>query len=159
MDRRKTDLPAYSGPSECEAAPRQACVGVHTAYASRSPLGSEESGVGCPRVVVGDAAQMASVGASACALEVRRSLWPLPDTRDIGCASSCARLWDTECRLLCALSGRVAMCVCTVYVCQVGCLPASQRRSPRWRGGSPAAAIRAPMRDECNIAVGVDCRA
>jgi hypothetical protein len=32
-----------------------------TAYAMRSPLGSDERGVGCPRVVVGEAAQMASV--------------------------------------------------------------------------------------------------
>jgi hypothetical protein len=31
-----------------------------TAYAIRSPLGSDERGVGCPRVVEGEAAQMAS---------------------------------------------------------------------------------------------------
>lgn len=36
-------------------------TGQRTAYAIRSPLGSDERGVGCPRVVVGDAAQMASV--------------------------------------------------------------------------------------------------
>jgi hypothetical protein len=41
--------------------PLAAGVGpVLTAYAIRSPLGSDERGVGCPRVVVGDAAQMAS---------------------------------------------------------------------------------------------------
>jgi hypothetical protein len=32
-----------------------------TAYAIRSPLGSDERGVGCPRVVEGEAAQIASV--------------------------------------------------------------------------------------------------
>ena len=32
------------------------------AYASRSPFESADSGVGCPRVVVGRAAKMASVG-------------------------------------------------------------------------------------------------
>lgn len=58
MDRKKTDLPAYKLASETNAVPRR--TGVHTAYAIRSPLGSEERGVGCPRVVVGAAAQMAS---------------------------------------------------------------------------------------------------
>ena len=32
-----------------------------TAEAIRSPLGSEDRGVACPRVVEGDAAQMASI--------------------------------------------------------------------------------------------------
>jgi len=35
-------------------------MSVFTAYAIRSPFGSAERGVGCPRVVVGEAAQMAS---------------------------------------------------------------------------------------------------
>ena len=39
---------------------------LRTAYAMRSPLGSEERGVGCPRAVVGDAAHMASVLISFC---------------------------------------------------------------------------------------------
>lgn len=48
MDRRKTDLP--------------------DAYAIRSPFGSAERGVGCPRVVVGEAAHMASVCVSTSAV-------------------------------------------------------------------------------------------
>ena len=60
MDRKKTDLPAYKLASESNLV-RQGVRGVlHTAYAIRSPLGSEERGVGCPRVVVGAAAHMAS---------------------------------------------------------------------------------------------------
>lgn len=59
---------------------------LHTAYAIRSPLGSEESGVGCPRVVVGDAAQMASVYVSSRAQHSTRipKLSHLPETSDIG---------------------------------------------------------------------------
>lgn len=52
-----------------------------TAYAIRSPLGSDERGVGCPRVVVGDAAQTASA-----AVKIRykaTSTEVLLDTRDM----------------------------------------------------------------------------
>jgi hypothetical protein len=73
-------------------------VGVHTAYAIRSPLGSEESGVGCPRVVVGAAAQMASVCVrQRRGLLVHGSVWSVPETSDIGrygCLCEVAvRLW------------------------------------------------------------------
>jgi hypothetical protein len=56
MDRRKMDFP------DCSISPlnHDGTSSRLTAYAIRSPLGSEESGVGCPRVVVGDAAQIAS---------------------------------------------------------------------------------------------------
>jgi hypothetical protein len=37
-------------------------IDLFEAYVMRSPLASLERGVGAPRVVVGDAAQMASVG-------------------------------------------------------------------------------------------------
>lgn len=60
MDRKKTDLPAYSVSSEPRAVPLYVALLLHTAYAIRSPLGSDDRGVGCPRVVVGAAAQMAS---------------------------------------------------------------------------------------------------
>lgn len=38
------------------------CVGRPTAYAIRSPFASDERIVGCPRCVVGEAAQIASAG-------------------------------------------------------------------------------------------------
>jgi hypothetical protein len=43
------------------SAPAPMLTNARTVYAIRSPLGSEERGVACPRVVVGDAAQMASI--------------------------------------------------------------------------------------------------
>ena len=61
MDRKKTDLPAYGVSSEIRAVPLNVALHPHTAYAIRSPFGSDDRGVGCPRVVVGAAAQMASV--------------------------------------------------------------------------------------------------
>jgi hypothetical protein len=38
------------------------CDDILTAYAIRSPFASDERIVGCPRVVVGEAAQIASIG-------------------------------------------------------------------------------------------------
>ena len=63
MERRKMDLFDYA--VSCQygivlyLGDRR--KGSSTAYAMRSPFASEESGVGWPRVVLGDAAQMASV--------------------------------------------------------------------------------------------------
>jgi hypothetical protein len=46
----------------CACAPHGVSGGRRpTAYAIRSPFGSDERGVGCPRVVEGEAAQIASV--------------------------------------------------------------------------------------------------
>jgi hypothetical protein len=71
----------FSGlPDQSNRATAVRCPSL-TAYAIRSPLGSEESGVGWPRVVVGDAAQIASAhfsnNTAYCALGT------IPDTRDM----------------------------------------------------------------------------
>jgi hypothetical protein len=65
MDRTKTDFP--------------------DAYAILAPLGSEESGVGCPLVVVGAAAQMASVSRQCTCTPMRTEgdSVHLPETRDM----------------------------------------------------------------------------
>jgi hypothetical protein len=57
MERRKMDL-LDCVQCQCHIIQSRVC---HTAYAMRSPFASEERVVGWPRVVVGDAAQMASV--------------------------------------------------------------------------------------------------
>jgi hypothetical protein len=48
----------------------------------RSPLGSEDSGVGCPLVVVGDAAQMASIPSVSFEHQLGKEAY-VPDTRDM----------------------------------------------------------------------------
>jgi hypothetical protein len=108
---------------------------VHTAYAIRSPLGSEESGVGCPRVVVGAAAQMASVSASAAGCSYRRACGLYRERVTLAATGVFVR---NAVRLLnwgCASWAEVER--------QSGWLPASQppfhthaTRAPRWRGWS-----------------------
>ena len=55
------------------------CVEL-TAYAIRSPLGSDERGVACPRVVVGEAAQMASVSVSVRPLSELQTSYRIQET-------------------------------------------------------------------------------
>jgi hypothetical protein len=60
MSRRKMDLLDF-GMSESYWLGSEWCMLGRTAYAMRPPFASEDRGVGCPRVVLGDGAQMASV--------------------------------------------------------------------------------------------------
>ena len=98
MDRKKTDLPAYKLASETNLVRRGVRGVVHTAYAIRSPLGSEERGVGCPRVVVGAAAHMASGLCQLASIAPSEAWWgalgdsAVPETSDIGgCEQRCGR--------------------------------------------------------------------
>ena len=56
---------------------------IHTAYAILSPLGSEDKGVGWPRVVVGEAAQIASAMSRQTVTVVEGAAGGLPEVMDI----------------------------------------------------------------------------
>ena len=60
MERRKMDLLDCDGGMSVNGGFGSRRWRDLTAYAMRSPLGSAESWVGCPRVVEGEGAQMAS---------------------------------------------------------------------------------------------------